>query len=129
VRQPGPIFAAVDAEALQPSLDVPGEPSRAAPLIFEDEHADASRLAIPRGRETNFGRPAGSIAQRTGDRLDLSRRPVPEEGEGDMQVFARHHTHARQLLALPVADLVEDVVGQAQREEEPEPFIATHATR
>ena len=53
---------------------------------------------------------------------------MAEKRERDVQVLSRYDPDARELLALPALDLVEDVVGQAQREKEPEPFIAAHAS-
>jgi hypothetical protein len=119
VRQPGPPLAAVDAEALQPFLNVLGEHPRPTTLIVEDEHPDASRLAIAtRGEADRSGR-CRSVAQDADDRLDLATGPMAEERERDVQVLSPNDANACELRALPPLDLVEDVIGQAQREEEP----------
>ena len=68
------------------------------------------------------------VAQRADNRLELACRPVAEEGERDMQVLAPDDADVGQLAALPALDPVEDLIGQAKRKEEPEPFIAAHAT-
>src|SRR5690349_10927752 len=128
MRQPGPPLAATDAELLEPLLDVVCEQARAAAPVLEDEHAHASRLAVASGCEADLACPSSRVAERADDRLELPGGAVPEEGERDVQVLAPHETDVRQLLALPALDLVEGVVRQAQREEEPEPFIAAHAT-
>ena len=48
---------------------------------------------------------------------------MTEKGERDVQVLSRHDPDTAELLPLPALDLVEHVVGQAQREKEPESFI------
>src|SRR4029079_5117501 len=101
---------------------------RVTALVLEDEHADASRLAIATRNETDLPRPGGCFAQRQDDRVDLAGRPMPEKRERDVQVLSRDDPNACELRTLPPLDLVEDAVGQAQREEEREPFIATHAS-
>ena len=53
---------------------------------------------------------------------------MTEERERDVQVVAAHDADAGKLLALPALDGVEDLVGQPQCEEEPEPFIIAHAS-
>ena len=108
--------------------DLPGEQSRVLSLVLEDEHAGAPRLAVAHGRETDLPRSRRSVPQRNDDRLELACRPVAEEGERDVQVLSWHDTDVPQMLPLPALDLVQDVVGQAEREEEPEPFITAHAS-
>src|SRR5215471_18695856 len=128
VRQPGTPLAAIDAELLQPLLEVVGKLRRIASLILEDEHSDASRLAVANGREADLPRSGCGLPQRAADRLELAARPMAEEGERDMQVPTRDDSDVPQLLALPALDLVEHVVRDTQSEEDPQPFIAGHAT-
>src|SRR3954452_14697770 len=128
MRQPRAAFAGIDAETFQTVLDVVGEHSRSPSAVLEDEHADAPRLAVAAPREPDLPPPSRSFAQRVDHRLELPGRPVTEERERDVQVLSANRTDILQLLALPVLDRVEHVVGQAERKEEPEPFIAAHAS-
>ena len=66
--------------------------------------------------------PTGTVAVRYAD------RPAPEKRERDVQMLSWDDSNADELFALPALDLVEDFIGQAQREEEPELFIAAHAS-
>src|SRR4051812_45318847 len=128
MRQPGPTLEAVDAEALQPLLNVPGEQRRVASVFLEDEHADTARLAVANRRESDLTRAARGVPQCADDRLELACGAVTEERQRDVQVLSRHDADADQPLTLPPRDPVEDGVGQAQREEEPDLFIAAHAS-
>src|SRR2546421_739475 len=82
--EPGPTLAAVDAELLQPLVEIAREQSRAVLFVLEHEHADAARLAVASGREPDLGRARGSVAQRADDRPELSGRAVAEKGERDV---------------------------------------------
>jgi hypothetical protein len=53
---------------------------------------------------------------------------MPEKGERDVQVAARHRLDPAQVLALPELDGVQDGFGQPQAEEEAKPFIALDAS-
>lgn len=128
MRQPGTPLPAIDAEALQPLLDVTRQLRRPPFGVLEDQHADAPCLAVANRREADFPCPRSSVTQSADDRPELARRPMPEKHERDMQVISWNDPNADELLALPAFDLVEDAVGQAKREEEPELVIAAHAS-
>ena len=55
---------------------------------------------------------------------------MAEKGERDMEVLARDRAHPprREVVPLPGLEEVERGPGQAQREKEPEAFIATDAS-
>ena len=118
----------MDAEALQPLLHVTREERRPRFVVLEDQHADAPCLAVPTRREADLAGPCRSVAQGVDDRSELARGPVPEKRERDVQMISWHDPNTDELLALPPSDLVEHVVGQAKREEEPELIIAAHAS-
>src|SRR5689334_2229218 len=115
MRQPGPVLPAIDAEPLQPLLDVPREQRSPSPVVLEDEHADAPRLAVAHRREPDLPRSRGGLTQNADDRFELAGGPVTEERQRDVQVRAGHDAAAGQMLALPGLDGVEDVVRKAQR--------------
>jgi hypothetical protein len=119
VRKPRTAFSLVDAKPLEPLLEIAGEPSCVPFFVLEHEHADASRFAVANGREMDLPRAGGCLPQRIDDRVELAGRPPAEEGERDVHMLARDDTDVPELLPLPALDLVEDVVGQAQGEEEP----------
>jgi hypothetical protein len=62
MRQPGPSLPAVDAEPIEPPLNVAREPTRAASLVVEDEQAGTSSLAVAHRGEPDLPRPSGRIA-------------------------------------------------------------------
>src|SRR5262249_19635668 len=115
-------------EPLEPLLDVPSEQSRPPAVVLEDEHADVPCLAIAARREADRPGALGSAAQRVDDRLELPGRPPPEAGECDVQGLSWNDADVAQLLSLPAREFVEDAVAQAQREKEPDSFIAAHAS-
>src|SRR6266511_1870688 len=93
VRQPWTVLALVHAELFQPPVEVAGELRRALLLVVEDEHADASRLAVPAQGQAGWPRSGGSVPQRSRDRLDLGDGPVPEERQRDVNVPGRDDPH------------------------------------
>ena len=128
MRQPGPRFAAVDAEAVEPLLKVLGKDARTPFFVLQNEHPDAPRLAVANRGETDLRDPDHRLTERLDDRVEISGRPVPEKRKGDVQVLAPNEPDVPQLVALPALDLPEDVIGHAQGEKEAEPFIAVHAS-
>ena len=119
--KPFPCLAPVDAERLEPRLEVAGERRRAASLVLEDEHPDAPRLAVPHGHEPRrLGDAAGRGAERLDDPGQFACRPVAEERERDVEMLARDDTDVGgEVLPLPGGERVERRVGQPQRAEEP----------
>lgn len=111
--KPVPALAAVDAEPLQPLLEVGSERTCPARLVVEDEHPDAPRLAVAHRREARpLLHPGGSLTERRDDRGQLAGRPVAEEGERDVQVLARDDSElAGQVRVLPRLERVERGLG------------------
>src|SRR5436190_17516182 len=56
VGQPGPLLRLVDAESLEPLVQINGQPRRAPVLVGEDEHADAAGLLVANGPEHDRAR-------------------------------------------------------------------------
>jgi hypothetical protein len=94
MRQPGTLLPTVDAEALQPLLDVSGEPSRTPSLVLEDEHPDTSRLAVANRRKTQLRRPRRGLAKCGDNGFEFAARAMAEEGKRDVQVPTRERTNA-----------------------------------
>ena len=127
MREPGAGLAPVHAERLEPPEQVVRELGSAAALVVEGEHPDAAGLAVAAQREA---RPPGSgcgVAQRGDDAGEVAGGPGAQEGEGDVEVPGRHDP-AAELPLLPADDPLDDVAGQPERAEEPEPLIARDAT-
>ena len=106
-------------QALEPAEEVLGQPSRRAGDVLQNEHADASRLAVSRRQQPDRARGGGRPAQRLGDRRDLASRPVAQEREREMQVLARDDPAVAQLAGLPGRQRVERRFSEPQRAEEP----------
>src|SRR5436309_3829 len=129
VREPRPALALVQAEPLKPSVEILGKSRRAAVLVGEDEHPHAARLAVAGGREDGRLDCGGGVAKGSGDRRHVARRTAPEKRERDVEARTRDTAEAGplgKLAATPGDKSVEDVVGKAQRAEEPKPSIALH---
>lgn len=86
------------------------------------------RLPVAAHAELDFPGLGSSGPQLFGDALAVGSRPVPEEGERDVQVFARHDSARAELCRLPFGKAVERVVAQLQRAEEPESVTTGDAT-
>src|SRR5581483_7715662 len=129
VRKPGAPLAAVDAERLEPLLDVVCECRRAPADVGEHHHRHGPRLAVAVDSEPVVALRRRGGAERVDDRGQLGRRAVAEEGERDVQVVARHDAEAgRERAGLPAREIVEHVVRELQREKEPETLIAPDAS-
>src|SRR5438132_12572817 len=127
VREPAPLLGPVDAQ----SLEQPVEPLRVQPAlpveVVEDEHAHAPGLPV--GADAEADRPEGvGAADRGRDSLHLGGRRRAEERGRDVEVLAGDDPAAREMPLLPRDERVEDLVGEPEGTEEPEPFIARHAT-
>jgi hypothetical protein len=120
VRKPLPPLRLVDAEGLEPTVRVLGDPRRTPLLVLEDEHSDRAGLPVPRRRENGLGDPVHGCAQSACDRLRLASGPRPEKGDRDVQVLERNDPDAfhGELGALPGGDGICGRVGQAEAEKE-----------
>jgi len=128
VRQPPASLPLVHAEPLEAPLEIVRELGGPTTGVLEDDHAGAAGLTVAGRREADLARLRGSLAKHFDDRSELAGRSVAEKGERDVQMPAWDDAHAGELPLLPVLDLVENVVGRAQREEEPESFISRQAS-
>jgi hypothetical protein len=130
VRQPRALLRLVHAEPFEAPVEIGCEPPGRPALVVEEEHADASRLAVPADLEGDAVCGGGGLLQRGADRVDLTCRAVAEEGKGEVQVLARDGTElsARQAV-LPPDEAVEDCVGQLERAEQTDAGIAPDASR
>lgn len=86
MRKPGTPLSLVDAEPLEPAVDVFGERRRVATVVVQDEHADASRLSIAGDPQDRRPSTTGGLAQLSPDRLDVLDRPAAQEGERDVEL-------------------------------------------
>jgi hypothetical protein len=115
------MLALVDAERLEPHVQVVRHGAGAFILVVEREHPDAPGLAIAaQGEERPFGR-FRSAAQGFEDAAELVRRPVAEERERGVQVFPGNDArfrHVSEFAELPIHDPLEDLVREPQSEEE-----------
>src|SRR5262245_3396318 len=128
VRKPATRLATVEPERLEARVQVCCEPVRIAPVLLEDEHADAPRLAVAGHPEGRLFDPRGCVTERLGDVGELPNRARAEEGQRDVQFRARDDSSA-QLGSLPALELVERAVGKAKAAEESEAIMASDASR
>jgi hypothetical protein len=87
VRKPSARLPLVDTESLEQLVQPDGQPLCPPLLVGEDEHRDASRLAV--AQRTENDRPvegANRLAKRIGDRFDLATRAVPEKRQCDVEI-------------------------------------------
>jgi hypothetical protein len=106
-----------------------GRHQRARPvLVVAEEHADAAGLAVGRNGEAQRPRGCGGGAEVGDDVLGLGAGPVTEECQRDVEVAGRYDPHVPEVGRLPGHERVDDLVGQAERAEEPDSFFALHAS-
>jgi hypothetical protein len=120
VRKPAARLPPVDPERLEAAEQLVRQ--RSGPLleIVEDEHPDTPRLSVALHAGHGPPGPACGLAQSPHDGLEVLGRPGAEEGQGDVQVLARDDPPtARELPSLPGDELLDRLVGQAERTEEP----------
>src|SRR5207244_745956 len=107
----------VDAERLQPRVEIGRQRGGAAVLVVEGEHPDAAGLAVAAQGKTRRLASLGGLAQDAGDRLQLRGRPVAEKGHGEVQVLPRYDpdtVDTREGLVLPEHDRFEGRRGQEE---------------
>jgi hypothetical protein len=121
VREPPPALGLVDAERLEPLVQVAGQPAGTSTFVVEREHPDAPRLAVPMQRKKRLPGRLRGAAQGSQDPVQLLFRPVSEERERRVQVLSRNEAragHPRELVVLPVHEPVEELIREPQGEKE-----------
>jgi hypothetical protein len=118
VREPRAPLTLVDPQGLQAVEQPPREAAALPRRVVEDEHADAARLAVPARREHDLPSVSRGRLEGDRDRRQLGGRPATEEGERDVEMLAGNDPPVAEMLALPGANPVEDVVGQTEAAEE-----------
>ena len=130
MRQPRTPFTTVDAEGLEPFLNVTGQCARVTGGIAEDEHRDAPRLAIPIDVELEGVALADGLLERGKDLRELGCRASAEECERDVEMLPRDDAAgASKRTLLPGDNAGPHRLGKPQSEEESKPLIALQATR
>ncbi len=108
-------------------MQAPGEPSRAAARIGEDEHPDRARLPVPDGLEgEGLGRAslaAYGVEHGWKDRSKL----VTEERKRDVEFM--EPSPAGEVGGTPLRERPGDVCRHLECEKEPEPLIPLDGTR
>ncbi len=127
MREPRPLLALVDPERLQPVEQAGRKRGAGVLAVVEDEHPDASRLAVAPELEDHLARVERGFSECAGDGPDLSDGSRPEEGEGGVEVRPSDAPGVGKLLVLPGDDCVDDVVREAKRAEEAKPLTALDA--
>jgi len=131
VWKPWTLLPLVHAERLQPLVEIGSQRGRAPVLVVEDEHPNASGLAIHADGETRRNRARARVPQAAPDRVDLDGGTVTEKGEGDVNVAGSDDTDVagvREDVALPVREALAGVLGKAKADEEPQSVTAGDAT-
>ena len=118
MRQPRPLLAPVDAEALEAAADVGRERGGTPLVVVQREHAGAARLAIAADAEQGSCGRCRRGAQFRCDRGSLPCRPRTEEREGDVQVLGGDDASV-QLALLPVHELPNRGVRKLEGAEQP----------
>jgi len=125
--KPWTLFAPIDADRLEPLLQFPRDSGCAVVLVLEDEHADASRLAVPEGSERRSRRTLGARSQRVDDGGQISPRSRAEERERDVEIPSRDDPPG-EVLSLPTDDPIECAGGQREAAEESKAIMAADAS-
>src|SRR5439155_3144271 len=119
VREPATLLGLVHAEPPEALVQVAREVAGRVALVVEDEHPDASGLAVADRLEADGSGGRGGGSQLCGDRLDLLARTVAQEGERDVRMLVRDEAAVGQAAALPAGENLGDVAGKAETAEEP----------
>jgi hypothetical protein len=120
VRKPAARLPPEDPERLEAAEQLLRQRRGSLLEVVEDEHPDAPCLSVALHAEDWPPRPACGLAQRPHDGIEVLGRPGAEEGQGDVQVLERDDPPAaREVPGLPGDELLERLVGQAERTEEP----------
>ena len=129
VRKPGTALAAVDAEPLEPLLDGSATAVRARPRRRRRASRRSASRGTGRGERRSAAAPAAASRSASHDRVELARRAVAEEGEREMEMVPRRRRARRAGGRRCQASIPSSArPGRRKREEEPEPFIAAHAS-
>ena len=129
--KPRPALRGVHPELLETALQPTGERRRLAAPIGEDEHADGARLPVAHRLELERSRRGSLVAQRAQDRLEGAPRLSAEEGQRDVEALHPPDVCSpmRGVQLAPADELRDDVVGELERQEEPEAFISIDGSR
>lgn len=111
----------VDAKLTQQLMEAGCQPGCTPARVLEDEHADRAGLAVAHRVERERRGLTSGLAQCPENRPEIRPGPRAEEGEGDME--ALDGAASGQVLLSPVDEGVDNLVGELEGEEEPEPFI------
>src|SRR5450830_60985 len=130
VRKPGTALAFVGADLLEPTLNRFGHPHCLSGRVLEDEHADASSLAVAEQLERHRPGTGCGAAKDFFDWLDLFARPGAEKGDRGMEVLRRDEARPAfgELRPLPRGEPLTVVGRKCVSDEEAYPFIAAHAS-
>jgi hypothetical protein len=129
VRQPRTPLGLVDAEPMEPALEVTRELPCGIVLVVEDEHPDAPRLPIAALAEQDRARSGCCCLELGPDPIDLAGRARSEKGKRDVQVVASDRSiRAGRKSRLPGDEAIEAVLGQREGAKEPHRVIAPDAT-
>lgn len=129
--EPLPALALVDTELLEVFEHVIGERGSLLLLVGEDDHTDASGLAVTGRREDRTLRAARRPAQRSKDRACIRSRAPAEKGDRDVEVLRRHDADVGdfgQLVPLPGDEAFDDVLGQDESDEEAKALTSREAS-
>jgi hypothetical protein len=131
VRKPAPLLPLVHPRALEPLVQALREARGAVACVVEHDHPHAPRLAVTARREGRKRSPDARLLERLDDDGKVRNRPVPEEGERDVQLLRAKPTEAltlREGVPLPRDEVSHDGVREPQGAEEPKPFTALDAS-
>ena len=107
--EPWASLGPVDAELLEPRVEVCRQPTRLAARVLDDEHADRARLAIVHRPEREGDRLASGFPQNADDRVEVGAWARPEEGKRDVEALDR--ASALEIPLPPADERVNHVVG------------------
>ena len=119
MRQPRAALALVHAETFETALHAIRERRCPPTRIGEDEHADGASLPVAdRLEHEPLGRSCLS-GQDLGDRRHRRAGLRSEKGERDVEALDR--SAAIEVALSPANELVDDILGNLERDEEPDP--------
>src|SRR5215207_3172228 len=125
--EPRTTLAPVDADRLEPLVELPRDPGCAVVPVLENEHADAPRLAVPEGSERRSGRALGARSQGVDDRRQIGARSRAQERERDVEILSRDNPPG-EVLSLPPDDPLDGAGGEGEAAEESKAIIAFDAS-
>ncbi len=100
MSKPHPLFALVDTEFLEALANTTGNDHAAISFVVEDDHSDATGLAIPLWRERRWWPAIASCLENSGDRAHLLQRAMAEKCERDVEILAGDEPHIVEIAQL-----------------------------